>query len=176
MLGAAGALTCVLAGTALGSYLHDRKQARLRMLQAEQEALGGMRLLLQQERPAIGQLLRLSGAYVSTGYGADQVLRRLLATADRLDKEPASGLRDAYEAACQLIPMPFEKPEERSAMEQLFSRLGSGTAAMREEAVTACLRRLHPLLESVQASAAHSGRLCVQLGLVLGAMAGILLW
>ena len=50
MLGAAGALCCTLAGTALGSYLHDRKRARWRMLQAETEALTGMRLLLEQEK------------------------------------------------------------------------------------------------------------------------------
>ena len=176
MLGAAGALCCTLAGTALGSYLHDRKRARWRMLQAETEALTGMRLLLEQEKPAMGDLLRLSANYAATGYGADQVIRRLLAAADQLEKHPAEGLPAAYAAACRMLPAPWEKDEERCAMEWLMNQLGSGTAAMRQEAAAACLRRLKPVQEAAFTQADKGGRLCVQLGLLLGAMAGILLW
>ena len=42
MLGAAGALCCLAAGTALGSWLRERRMARWRMLCAEMDALGGM--------------------------------------------------------------------------------------------------------------------------------------
>lgn len=61
-------------------------------------------------------------------------------------------------------------------MEWLMNQLGSGTAAMRQEAAAACLRRLKPVQEAAFTQADKGGRLCVQLGLLLGAMAGILLW
>lgn len=176
MLGVAGALLCLLAGTALGAGMKDRRQARLKLLQAETEAVGGMRLLIQQEKPGLPQLLRLSADYAATGYGADQVVRRLLYTADRLQKEPSIGLERAYAAACNAVPASFEKEGERAAMEMLFSQLSNGTAAMREEAASACLRRLKPLQENALSEAGRGGRLCVQLGMLLGAMAGILLW
>lgn len=176
MLGAAGALLCLLAGVAVGAGMKERRQARLKLLQAESEAVGGMRLLIQQEKPGLPQLLRLSAAYAATGYGADQVVRRLRFTADRLEKEPSIGMEKAYAAACTAVPVAFEKAEERAAMEMLFSQLGCGTAAMREEAASACLRRLKPLQENALAEAGKGGRLCVQLGMLLGAMAGILLW
>lgn len=61
-------------------------------------------------------------------------------------------------------------------MEQLFSQLGAGTAAMRERAVSACLRRLGPLMDSAQREAENGGKICMQLGMLLGLMAGIILW
>lgn len=176
MLGAAGALLCLLAGTAFGAGIKDRRQARFKLLQAESEAVGGMRLLIQQEKPGLPQLLRQSADYAATGYGADQLVRRLLFTADQMEKEPSIGLEKAYAAACDAVPAAFERTEERAAMEMLFSQLGSGTAAMREEAASSCLRRLKPLQENALAEAGRGGRLCVQLGMLLGAMAGILLW
>ena len=56
MLGAAGALCCLAAGTAIGSWMSERRMARWRMLNALTDALGGMRLLLEQERPALPEL------------------------------------------------------------------------------------------------------------------------
>lgn len=176
MLGAAGALLCLLAGTALGAGMKDRRQARYKLLQAETEAVGGMRLLLQQEKPGLPQLLRQSADYAVTGYGADQVVRRLLYAADRLKREPSAGMERVYALACEAIPAPFEREGEKAAMEMLFSQLGSGTAAMREEAASACLRRLKPLQENALSEVGKGGKLCVQLGMLLGAMAGILLW
>lgn len=176
MLGAAGALLCLLAGVAVGTGIKERRQARLRFLQAESQAVTGMRQLLQQEKPGLPQLLRMSSAYAVTGYGADQVVRRLRYAADRLEKEPTLGLQGAYQAACIEVPAPFEQEGEKEAMALLFSQLGSGTAAMREEAASACMRRLKPMQETALAEAGKGGRLCVQLGMLLGAMAGILLW
>ena len=83
--------------------------------------------------------------------------------------------RDEMAALCRL-PLPWEQLEERSAMETLFRQLGSGTAAMREQAAAACLRRLKPLAERAEEEAEKAGRLCMQLGMLLGLMAGIALW
>ena len=176
MLGAAGALSCVAAGTALGVWLRGRKQARFRMLQAQTEALGGMRLLLEQERPALPELLTDCAGYVSIGKGAEEVARRLMITAETLNLDPLCGLTHAYREACIQVPMPWEQAEERLAMEALFRQLGCGTASMREQAVAACIRRIRPLLEAAQTEAVTGGRLCMQLGLLVGLMAGIALW
>ena len=61
-------------------------------------------------------------------------------------------------------------------MEMLFRQLGSGTAAMREQAAAACIRRLRPLEEAARKEAEQGGKLCMQLGLLLGLMAGIAVW
>ena len=47
---------------------------------------------------------------------------------------------------------------------------------MREQAAAACIRRLKPLAEKAQQEAEKAGKLCVQLGMLLGLMAGIILW
>ena len=176
MLGAAGALCCLAAGTALGSWLRERRLARWRMLCAEMDALGGMRLLLEQERPALTELLCDCAGYVSDGSGAQQVAKRLRLTAQTLENQPLVGIAQAYAAACCQISAPWEKDEERAAMEMLFRQLGSGTASMREQAAAACIRRLRPLSEYAHQEAEKGGRLCMQLGMLLGLMAGIALW
>ena len=175
-LGAPGALCCLAAGTALGSWLRERRLARWRMLRALTEALGFMRLMLEQERPPLPELLNQSAACMGSGSGCDEVAKRFQRTAEEMVLQPLSGVACAYAKACAEIPMPWEQAEERCAMESLFAQLGSGTATMREQAAASCLRRLRPLLESAQTEAKRGGRLCMQLGALLGLMAGIALW
>ncbi len=176
MLGAAGALCCLAAGTALGSWMRERRMARLNLIAAELDALGGMRLMLSEERPALTELLSACAGYVSDGMGADEVAQRLEWVAQTLYREPAQSPGGAYLLACAQFRTPWEKAEERSAMERLFCQLGSGTAAMREQSVAACIRRLKPLCESARAEAQQGGKLCMQLGMLVGLMAGIVLW
>lgn len=176
MLGAAGALCCLAVGTALGSWLRERRLARFHMLRAETEALGGMRLLLEQERPAMPELLSVCATYASGGMGAEIVARRLMLTSEIIVQEPLLGLPAAYAQACAVLPAQWEQAEERAAMEMLFQQLGSGTAAMREQAAASCLRRLKPIVEIAQREAETGGKLCMQLGMLLGLMAGIALW
>ena len=172
MLGAAGALCCLAAGTAIGGWMRERRLARLRMLRAEVDALSCMRMLLEQERPPLPELLRAC----ASGLSSEQVAQRLLIAAERLAADPFIGMTGAYASACAAVAMPWEQLEERSAMETLFRQLGSGTAAMREQAAAACLRRLKPLAERAEEEAEKAGRLCMQLGMLLGLMAGIALW
>ncbi len=176
MMGAAGALCCLTAGTALGHFFRDRRLSRLRMLRAEMDALSGMRLLLEQERLSMPQLLAECAHHARPGSGGEQVSRRLLSAAHALAAEPLLGVAGAYEQACRAIPMPWEQAEERAAMQCLFAQLGSGTAAMRAQAAATCLRRLKPLEEAANAHAQTGGKLCMQLGVLLGLMAGIALW
>ena len=176
MLGAAGALCCLTAGTALGGWMRERRLCRLRMLRAEIEALGGMRLLLEQERPAMPDLLLSCAGYAPGGPGGDVVASRFTRAAQELLREPLSRLDAAYARACVQTPAPWERLEERAAMEMLFRQLGSGSAAMREQAAAACVRRLKPLEEAARDEAETGGKLCVQLGMLLGLMVGILLW
>lgn len=150
--------------------------ARWRMLQAQTEALCGMRLLLEQERPALPELLFSSAGYISSVSGAQQAADRLIRTAEILESQPLRPLSDAYADACARIVAPWEKTEERQAMEMLFRQLGSGTADMRGQAVAACVRRLRPLEEEAHAEAQRGGKMCMQLGMLLGVMAGIVLW
>lgn len=176
MLGPAGALCCLAAGTAVGSWVRARKQCRLRMLQAHTEALGGIRLLLEQEKPALCELLSAAAGYVGTGCGADETAKRLILTSEQLRKNPYGGLEQAYLSACAQIAAPWEQEEEKAVMEMFFSQLGCGTAVMREQAAAACLRKLKPLMEEAQTEADRSGKLSMQLGVLLGLMAGIALW
>ena len=176
MLGAAGALCCLAAGTAIGSWMRERRMTRWVMLNALMDALGGMRLLLEQERPALPELLSDCAGYIAGGSGADQAAGRLRLTAEILAQEPLRGVAEAYALACAKVYAPWEEQEERAAMEMLFRQLGSGTAAMREQAAAACIRRLRPLAEEARTEAERGGKLCMQLGMLLGLMAGIALW
>lgn len=176
MMGVAGALCCLTVGTALGSWLKERRMARLNMLRAEEDVLCALRQLLEQERAGLPELLRISANHAPTGAGGEQVSRRLLATADGLEREPLAGLSKAYEKACFAVPAPWERTEERATMEMLFMQLGVGTAAMRAQAVAACLRRLKPVAEAARTGAESGGKLCMQLGMLLGLMVGIVVW
>lgn len=172
MLGAAGAILCTIAGTALGVGLKERRCARYRLLENETELLARLRLMLLEERLGLCELLRALGADGESGLFA----RRLLRAADALEKEPLSGLRQAYGRAAEALPLSGEKQEERELMDQLFAQLGVGTAALREQATASALRRLRPLTEKAREQAERGGRLCMQLGLLFGLMAGIALW
>ncbi|MEG0511089.1 MAG: hypothetical protein RR653_00055 [Clostridia bacterium] len=176
MLGAAGALLCMAAGTAMGIFLRDARQARLRFLQCEADVLAGMRLLLAQERLGMGDLLVESMGFAPQNADAARVRERLAKTAEALGMNPLSGVGEAYQKACKQVKVPWEQPQERDALSALFIQLGSGTAAMREQAVATCLRRLKPIAEQAQHKAETGGRLCMQLGMLLGLMAGIALW
>ena len=176
MLGAAGALCCLAAGTAAGSWLKMRRLTRLNMLRAALEALNAMRLLLETERLALPELLEKAAEYAGNDEGAETVGKRFRLAAKQLRNDPLSGVPAAYASACAGCAAPWEQPEERAALESLFAHLGSGTAAMREQAAAACIRRLKPVCEKAQAEAEKSGRLCIQLGMLLGLMAGIALW
>ena len=56
-----------------------------------------------------------------------------------------------------------------------MKRAAHGTAR-RAQAAAACLRRLKPLAQAAREGAEASGKLCMQLGVLLGLMAGIALW
>lgn len=176
MLGAAGALCCAAAGMALGVWMREKRMARFHMLQAMMEALGGMRLLLEQERPALPDLLMQGARYAGGGQGAQQAADRLKRAAEHLMGNPILSVSEAYARACAEYPAPWERAEEKAALEMLFFQLGSGTAAMREQAAAACVRRLRPIADAARQEAETGGRLCMQLGLLLGLMAGIALW
>lgn len=173
MLGAAGALLCMTAGTALGIAARERRYARQRLLESELDALARLRLMLLEERMGLGQLLTdLAGSGMERGLFAS----RLLQCAETLRREPLIGLGEAYERACRQLPAACEQKPEKLALTALFGQLGTGTAAMREQAVASCMRQLKPLLEQARARAESGGKLYMQLGLLLGLMAGIALW
>jgi len=174
MLGLAGAVCCLAAGTATGSWMKMRRMARWKIICAQLEALQAMRLMLETEKPALPDLLEASA--VCAGGGEETFPRRLRLTAQQLRREPADGIGAAYAVACAQTLTGWEQAEEKDALENLFSQLGSGTAAMREQAVAACIRRLKPVCDAAKAEAERAGRLSMQLGLLLGLMAGIALW
>lgn len=176
MLGAAGAAACLALGTAFGSWLKERRTLRFQMLCAMMDALGGMRLFLEQERPALPELLSLSATCVSKNAGGELVARRLMLASEALVCSPTLSVQDAYAKACAQLPAPWEQEDERAVLQSLFTQLGCGTAAMREQAASACLRRLKPIAQSAQTEAETGGKLCMQLGMLLGLMCGILLW
>lgn len=173
MLGAAGALLCMTAGTALGIAARERRYARLRLLECELDALARLRLMLLEERLGLCQLLTdCARGTVNGGLFAS----RLLLCAEKLTMEPLTRLDDAYQAACRQFPASWEQKPEKAALTALFSQLGTGTGAMREQAVASCMRHLKPLCEQARARSDSGGKLCMQLGLLLGLMAGIALW
>lgn len=173
MLGAAGAILCMTAGTALGIAARERRYARLRLLEGELDALARMRLMLLEERLGLCRLLQeLAESGTERGLFSD----RLLSCAGTLSGEPLTGLPEAYEKACRQLPASYEQKPEKQALAALFGQLGTGTAAMREQAVASCMRHLKPLMEQARVRAETGGKLCMQLGLLTGLMAGIALW
>lgn len=169
--GAAGALLCVAAGLSLGMAVRERWTARHRMLQQTQELLARMRLMLLEERLGLCELLEACAAGRNDGIG-----QRFCSVAQQLRSEPLTNLADAYRRAEAQLHISGEMAPEKAALRQLFGDLSVGTAAMREQAAAACLRRLKPVAEEAQRRAQTGSRLCVQLGLLAGLMAGIMLW
>lgn len=173
MLGAAGALMCMAAGTALGVAIRERRYARLRLIESELEILMHLRLMLLEERLGLCQLLRDCAA---AGESSGVFPRRLTAAACALEQNPLLGSGSAYAMACDAVPAPWEQPEEKASLEAFFAQLGTGTAAMREQAAASCMRRLKPAQDHARKRAEAGGKLCMQLGMLLGLMAGIALW
>lgn len=171
MLGLPGALLCAVAGVAVGAVIRERQYTRLRFLESEIELLGRLRILLMEERMGMIQLLTQCAAQEETLFA-----KRLRHTARSLREMPLLGLEAAYEKACGVFPLYAEEREERAVMLHLFRQLGNGTAAVREQTVAAALRRLKPSAERAEKTARTGGKLCIQLGLLLGSMLGIALW
>lgn len=176
MIGLAGSALCVACGAACGLALRERRRARHALLLAEIDALGAMRLTLSQERLGMGEVLARCAGAIPSGGSAERLARRLRMTAERLARDPLAGVAGAYRAAREALPVAWERAPEREAVDALFATLGSGTAQMREQAVTSCLKRLRPLEEQARAQCARDGALCVRLGALLGLMAGVLMW
>lgn len=173
MLGACGAIMGMTAGAALGIALRECRYNRLRLLENELEVLARMRLTLLEERWGLGQLL-LESADAGGDEGA--FAKRLRHAAKALETDPLTPLSEAYQSACRAWPVRCEQVEEKRALEALFAQLGAGTAAMREQAVASAMRRLRPLSDAARASAQRGGKLFLQMGVLLGLMAGIALW
>lgn len=169
--GAAGAMLCVATGLALGMAVRERLASRYVLLQQTQDMLSRLRVMLQQERMGLRELLEECAAGLE-GSMPD----RFRFVAEVLQREPLVAVQEAYHRAESQIPCPGEKRGEKAAMNQLFCEISTGTASMREQAVAACLRRLRPVMEEVEKHRQTGGKLCVQLGLLAGLMAGILLW
>lgn len=176
MLGAAGALCCLAGGTAMGVWMRTRRVLRFGMLQATLEMLNGMRLLLETERLALPDLLEACAGYAGPDEGGRCMASRFQCTARHLRSNPAEGTAAAYAFAGTRFPAAWERTEEQEAVRELFVQLGSGTAVMRERAAAACIRRLRPVCDKAQSEAEKGGKLCIQLGMLLGLMAGIALW
>jgi len=169
--GAAGALLCVAVGLATGMAVRERWAARYQMLQQAQDMLARLRLMLTQERLGLCELLE-----ECTAGREGCMAERFRITAAHMRKQPLLPLGEAYRKAEEQCCCYGEERCERAALRQLFSELGTGTAAMREQAVAACLRRLKPAAEEAERRRLTGGKLCVQLGLLAGIMAGIMLW
>lgn len=176
MLGAAGALCCLAAGTAMGGWMRMRRTTRLGALNAMLDMLNAMRLLLETERLPLPELLEACADHGGLGEGAQLMQKRFRLAAQQLRQEPLEGMAAAYAAACARSRCAWEQEDEKAALDSLFAQLGSGTAAMREQAAAACIRRLKPVCEKAASEAEKGGRLCIQLGMLLGLMAGIALW
>ncbi len=171
MAGAAGALLCVAAGLSLGMAVREKWTERHRLLTQTQEMLSRLRLLLAQERLGMCELLTGCAAGLDGG-----MARRFTLVAEILRREPLLSLAEAYQQSEKQLSLPGEGTSERAALRQLFGELGMGTAAMREAAVAGCLRRLKPAAEEAERRFRSGGKLCVQLGMLAGIMAGIILW
>lgn len=176
MLGIAGALCCLAAGTAMGSWMKMRRMMRLEMLSSTLEALNAMRMLLETERLPLPELLESSAEHAGGSEGGRMVRKRFCLAAQQLREDPLRSVGQAYAFACARCANGWEQKIEKTALESFFAQLGNGTAAMREQAAAACIRRLKPLCEQAQSDAERSGKLCMQLGALLGLMAGIALW
>lgn len=171
MAGAAGALLCVAAGLCAGMAVREKWTARHRLLAQTQEMLTRLRLLLSQERMGLSELLQECAQCAGEGMPL-----RFGCVAETLRREPLLTLSEAYRKAEAQVILPGEGAQEKAVLRQLFGELGMGTAAMRETAVAGCLRRLKPISEETERRCRTGGRLCVQLGLLAGIMAGIILW
>ena len=164
MIGAFGALACTAFCTFAGLYARDRCRTRLAALESWTAALATMRLLLEEERLPLDDLLdEASQAVRDTEAG--HALRRI---ASALTIDPSLTLMQAFDAA------PVET--ERAVLAACFRQMGSGTAAMRAQAVEQAQRKLTLCEERTRQKAETNGVLYAKLGLLGGLTLGIALW
>lgn len=166
-------LLTTAAGAGAGWFLKKQYSSRNHYLENAADVLGRIRLMLMEERHGMPQLLLESARHSRQ---EDAFAHRMAHTAALIKQKPYCSLENAYISAAEQIPVRGERKQERQLMQTLFRQLGFGTAAMREQAVAAALRRLKPLREEAAHKAAAGGRLCLQLGVLFGLMVGILLW
>ena len=164
MIGAVGAMACVLACTFAGFLAKDRCNARLASLEGWSEALDVLRLLLEEERLPIDELLRET----ADGIADCDASRALRTVADRLARSPRLTVGEAFAGV-----KPAHAPAELSA---LFRQLGTGTVAMRAQAAEQARRRLERAAEQARKAAAVNGALYAKLGLLGGLTLGVALW
>lgn len=176
MAGAVGAMLCLGLGTAAGLYMRAKRRRRYELLRAEADMLCGMRLMLAEERLALGELITRCAALLPEGEAVAPLGERLRLAAEALRSEPLLGASGAYSRACEATRIAWEGAEEREALAALFGRLGMGTATMREQAAAGCLRRVKPLIDAARQQSEAGGSLCVKLCMLVGLMQGVALW
>jgi len=176
MLGPAGAFACFAAGTGAGLLLRNRCHDRFHALEAWRDALEVMGLLLQEERLPLGELLCQTAHGLARQGAAAQVRARLLHTGEAILSAPSLTLSQAYEAAVKTCPISGEQAEEQGHLILLFGQLGSGSAAMRHQAVMAAMKHFGLLVEKARSKAEDTGKLYARLGALGGLMLGIALW
>ena len=164
MIGAIGAMACVLVCTFAGFCARDRCNARLQELEQWSEALDVLRLLLEEERLPIDELLRETAGSIGD-CNAAAILREASA---RLARSPSLTVSEAF-AGIPDVALPAE-------LAALFRQLGTGTAAMRMQAVEQARRRLERAAEQARKAAATNGALYAKLGLLGGLTLGVALW
>jgi len=89
--GAAGAMLCVAAGLAAGMAVRERWTARYALLQQTQDMLARLRLMLQQERLGLCELLEECAQGLDGG-----MPQRFRQAADGLRKAPLLPLRELF--------------------------------------------------------------------------------
>lgn len=176
MLGAAGAMCSLALCTGAGLWARQRARDRFETVLAWTELLESMRLLLSQERLPMHELLWQSARMGRTTGAGAKPSERVRQAGQALADAPSLTVAQAYAEACARYPISCEAQEEKLALETLFSQLSSGTAAMREQAVAGCLRRLQMTEEKARQKAEQSGTLYARLGALGGLMLGIALW
>lgn len=176
MLGVTGAFACFAAGTGVGLLLRGRCHDRLHALEAWADALQAMGLLLREERLPLGELLYQAAQGLPGRGTAAQVRERLLHAGNAIQEAPSLTLAQAYGTAREAHPISGEQGEEKTHLALLFRQLGSGSAAMRLQAVTAAQKRFEPLAQKARTKAEQTGKLYAQLGALGGLMVGIALW
>lgn len=169
MNGLLRALLCALAGTAAGWYARERSLRRFALLLDWLDALAAVRLLLVEERLAIPALLRQAAEAVARPQSPVSIA--LEAAGERLSAAPGLTVMQAFGDS-----LPTAGREETAALWGMLRLLGTGSAAMREQAVAACVRQLKPLSERAREKLQSDGKLFLRLGALGGVALGIAIW
>ena len=175
-MGAAGAL-CWPAGGHGGGQLAAGPKAQAAAHAARAAGCGAsLRLMLEQERMGLTELLCQCAHYAPTGPGGEQVSRRLLWVAHALAEEPLLGLGEAYAQACAQIPIRGKRRRSARPCAPCSCSWAAVPPPCGRRPPPRGLRRLRPLEEDARREAETGGGLVMRLGLLLGLMAGIALW